>query len=65
MHKQLTSEKWGEITRKRLCLINTGTKFGNGNNEALLGVIRNTGYLRLKLIGIYYIWGEINGMQDI
>ena len=47
------------------------TKLSSGNNEALLGVIRNTGYLGKKLIGIWDIWGVggggggINGMQDI
>ena len=34
------------------------TKFANGNNEALLGVIGNTGYLGKKFIVIWDIWGE-------
>ena len=43
------------------------TKFANGNNEALLGVTGNSGYLGKKtLIGIWNIYrGKINGMQDI
>ena len=34
------------------------TKFASGNNETLLEVFRNTGYLGKKLIGIWDIWGE-------
>ena len=48
--------------KKRLFLLINATKFASGNNEALLGVIRNTGYLGNKKL----IFGEkINGMQDI
>ena len=44
--------------KKRLFLIINATKFASGNNEALLGVIRITGYLGKKLIWIWDIWGE-------
>ena len=51
--------------KERLFLIINATKFASGNNEALSRVIRNTGYLGKKLIGIWDIWEKINGMQDI
>ena len=64
-HWKMGRDYQKDKNKERLFLIINATKFASRNNEALSGVIRNTGYLGKKLIGIWDIWEKINGMQDI